>query len=82
MKKYRGYDCTEINDFIDKYIKNGGIFYQIEDGCLGCGLVVLTNGGKRLKEYVVKEYYVNEWASLHEILEYKDGLPQKYLKMI
>lgn len=82
MKKYSGYDCSEINDFIDKYLKSGGLFYQVCDGCLGVGLVVLTNGGKNLKEYVIKEYYVNEWTSLHEILEYKNGLPKKYLKMI
>lgn len=82
MKKYSGFDSSEINDFLDRYITSGGVFYQVEEGCLGHGVIVLTNGGKNLKEYVIKEYYVNEWVSLHEILEYRNGLPKKYLKMI
>lgn len=82
MKRYKGYDSTDINNLLDRYITNGGILYQVEEGCLGHGLMVLTKGGKNLKEYVIKEYYVNEWTSLHEVLEYKDGLPKKYLKMI
>ena len=65
-------------DLIDKYIDAGGEVTTIADGGVGLGTVLLTNNGLKLKEFVIEEYYINEWNSGHKLISYNNGLPKKW----
>lgn len=80
MKKI--YTVNAIKNLIDKYINAGGEFYELEEGCLGYGVCVLiSEESKKLKQFVIKEKYLNEWSSGHTVTGYKK-LPKKYEKML
>ena len=65
-------------NLIDRYIAAGGEATTIHDGGVGLGTVLLTNNGLKLKEFVIEEYYINEWNSGHKLISYSNGLPKKW----
>lgn len=71
-------------NLIRKYRNAGGEAYTIEEGCLGLGVVVLTDYGQNhLRAFVIEEVYLNEWSSGHVLKIYEDGrLPAKYQKAV
>lgn len=71
----------QAEDLISRYINAGGTTYQIREGVLGLGTVILT-GCAHLKEFVIEEFYINAWASGHRLKTYTKGLPAKYRKYI
>lgn len=80
MKTYYNIGLHECESLINNYINAGGEAYNVSDGVLGLGTVVLK-GAQRA--FVIEEYYLNEWSSGHRIKVYYDGkLPKKYEKMI
>lgn len=80
MKTYNYVDLKVCEQLINDYINTGGEAYNVSDGVLGLGTVVLT-GAQRA--FVIEEYYLNEWSSGHRVKVYYDGkLPKKYEKMI
>ena len=75
------YDLTTCEKLINKYIEQfNGDYYQIYEGSLGLGKIVLYNA-KGKKSIIIEEVYLNEWASAHKIRMYND-LPKKYEKLI
>lgn len=66
-----------IDEFIQKYIKAGGDAYQTEEGTLGSGNWILFDYTGKLKNFIIKEVYVNCWTSAHTIHSYRE-LPEKY----
>lgn len=73
------YDCTQIYKLIDKYYSQGGESYQINEGSLGLGDMILF--GENLKTCIINEVFINEWTSLHKIRFY-NKTPTKFLKYI
>lgn len=71
-------------NLIRNYRNAGGEAFTIEDGCLGLGVVVLTDFGTAgLRAFVIEEVYLNEWSSGHILKIYEDGkLPAKYQKAV
>ena len=75
------YDLTTCEKLINNYIEQfNGEYYQIYEGSLGLGKIVLYNGNGR-KSIIIEEVYLNEWSSAHKIRMYND-LPKKYEKLI
>ena len=66
-----------VDEFIQKYIKAGGDAYQTEEGTLGSGNWILFDYAGKLKNFIIKEVYINCWTSAHTIRGYKK-LPEKY----
>lgn len=69
------YSCTAVEKLIDAYVEKGGEVTEVEEGCLGYGLMILH--GEGLKTTVVKEVYVNPWQSAHTIRKY-NKCPEKF----
>ena len=66
------YTTKQIDQLIDHYLNKGGEVFQIEEGCLGHGHLVLWAPG--LKFATVKEKYLNPWSSAHTVrLSHKIG---------
>jgi len=75
------YDLTTCEKLINNYIEQfNGEYYQIFEGSLGLGKIILYNGKGR-KSIIIEEVYLNEWSSAHKIRMYND-LPKKYEKLI
>ena len=68
-------------ELIDKYVEKGGEMLTIDEGCLGVGNVILFDMTGKLKSFVIKEVYLNEWNSAQSIRGY-NKLPDKYVQMI
>lgn len=83
MKTYE-IDLKSGEEFIKRYIDNGGEVYIADEGVLGLGTIILYDYDHKhnLKEYIIQEYYLNEWSSGHKLKEYKNGLPKKYIKVL
>lgn len=80
MKKV--YHCTSIKNLIERYVKSGGEYIQLEEGVLGYGLGVLIAPKElKLKSFVIKEIYINPWESGHTVRAY-NKLPKKYIDLI
>ncbi len=73
------YSCEAIDRLVDSYIRKGGEVHELEEGCLGYGLLLLT--GENLKSIVVREVYINEWSSGHSIRMY-NKCPKKYMDLL
>lgn len=72
------YTYQTADKLISDYINLNGIAHQTSEGVLGSGDWILTG----LKNsFVIKETYINAWASGHKITRYKK-LPKKYLSLI
>ena len=75
------YDLKTCENLINNYIEQfDGAYYQIYEGSLGLGKILLYNGIGR-KSIIIEEVYLNEWSSAHKIRMYND-LPKKYEKLI
>ena len=73
------YTCGAVEKLMNLYVEKGGEITEIEEGCLGYGLLILHGPG--LKTSVVREVYVNAWSSAHTIRKY-NKCPAKYMKML
>lgn len=69
------YGCEAVQNLIDRYFDRGGEMYEIQEGVLGYGELILY--GEGLKTTIVKEVYLNEWSSGHTIRMY-NKMPKKY----
>lgn len=76
-----GWSFSDIENLINTYMNNGGEMYQIEEGSLGYGFIILHDYSHKLKTAIIQEYYINEWSSGHKVRFY-NKCPQKYLKLI
>lgn len=66
------YTLKQIDQLINHYLDKGGEVFQIEDGVLGYGHLVIWAPG--LKFATVKEVTLNEWSCAHKIrLSHKIG---------
>ena len=75
------YSLEYCEELIDRYINDyKGFIYQISEGCLGLGEVILY-GAPGKKSIILKEEYVSAWASTHKIRKY-NKLPKKYELLI
>ena len=72
------YSCTAVEKLINQYAEKGGECYQIEEGSLGYGQMILYGDG--LKTAVITEVYLNEWSSGHKIRMY-NKMPKKYAEL-
>ena len=66
---------------IDRYIERGGQAHQIDEGVLMHGDWILFDSKGLLKTIIIKEVYVNEWASKQSVRMY-NKTPLKYQKII
>lgn len=73
------YDCTSVQELINKYLSRQGIIYTIDEGVLGHGTLVLS--APNCKYCIVQEVYLNEWSSGHKIKFY-NNLPKKWEQAI
>ena len=65
MTEYKIDISRSVRDIIDFYLELGGDSYEIEEGCLGWGITVLT--GIAEKSYKITEYYQNSGTSGHTL---------------
>ena len=65
MTEYKIDISRSVRDIIDFYLELGGDSYEIEEGCLGWGITVLT--GIAEKSYKITEYHQNYWTRGHTI---------------
>lgn len=75
------YTTTAAENLISRYLDQGGEMLQIQEGTLGVGDVLLYDLSGRLKCYVIREVYLNEWTSAQTIRGY-NRIPEKYRRMI
>lgn len=73
------YDCTSVQELINKYLEREGVVYTIDEGVLGHGTLVLS--APKCKYCIVQEVYLNEWSSGHKIRFY-NNLPKKWEQAI
>ena len=66
---------------IDRYIERGGQAHQINEGVLMHGDWILFDSRGLWKTIIIKEVYVNEWASKQSVRMY-NKTPLKYQKII
>lgn len=77
----RNFCLKSIEELIEQYVHEfGGEMYQLEEGGVGLGLVVLT-GAEGKKSVIIREHYLNEWSSCHDLKVYRK-LPKKYQSII
>ena len=82
MRVHNYISIKEIQDLIKRYVDKGGEVIEIIPGCLGYGTTLLLNNGHNLKEFVIEEYYLNEWSSGHRLMTYNKGISKKYKDML
>jgi hypothetical protein len=75
------YSCKAIDELTSQYVNMGGEIFQINEGVLGYGDMILYDPSNRYKSYVVKEVPLNEWSSAHKVRAYNE-LPKKYADML
>lgn len=77
----KNYTLKSLTIFIDKYVNEfNGNCEVIQEGTLGLGTILL-HGAIGRKNVIIREYFINEWASGHDVKFYKK-IPKKYLKFI
>jgi hypothetical protein len=78
MKIFNLVYCEEL---LKMYLYDfGGQITQINEGVLGLGELLL-HGAEGKKTVLIKERYLNNWASVHTIRMY-NKTPKKYQKLI
>lgn len=75
------YSISATDAFVYEYTVKGGQIFQISEGCLGLGDLVLFDPRGRMKTYVIREVYLNEQSSGQTIRGY-NKMPGKYRKML
>jgi len=77
-KTYTLKTCQEL---IETYINEfKGSLFQLEEGSLGLGKLILYNGNGR-KSIIIEEVFLNHWSSAHKIRMYNE-LPKKYKTLV
>ena len=76
VSKYRTHSVI-----LADYLEAGGQLLQIEEGTLGHGYALLYDAAGKLRFFVIKEVYINEWSSGHKVRGY-NKVPEKYKKII
>ena len=75
------YSYKAVDDLIARYINKGGEALQTWEGVLCSGDWFLYDFSGKLKFYVIKEVYLNEWSSAQTIRAY-NKIPKKYQKIL
>lgn len=75
------YSFEAVSDLLCRYIDAGGEVYEMREGVLGHGDLLLYDLCGNLKTYVIREVALNEWSSAHTVRTY-NKMPAKYLKML
>ena len=73
------YTLGACEKLIAEYLNRGGEVVELEEGCLGLGLVICF--GENLKTTIIREVYLNAWSSGHTIRMY-NTMPKKYELML
>lgn len=73
------YTCKAIEELVNQYYDVGGHVYELEEGTLGYGLMVLHASG--YKTAVVREVALNVWSSGHAVRFY-ETCPKKYAQAV
>ena len=69
----------EVYDLINRYEEAGGKAVCLDDGCLLDGTIFLIDATGKLKQFIIKEIFLNEWSSGYKIKSYiKRNIPKKY----
>ena len=64
------YTSSSVDKLIADYLEAGGQLLQIEEGTLGHGYALLYDAAGKLRFFVIKEVYINEWSSGHKVRGY------------
>lgn len=75
------YTNEAIGSLLSQYINAGGEVYEMREGVLGHGDLLLYDFSGKLKTIVIREVATNEWSSAHIVRTY-NKMPAKYLKML
>lgn len=75
------YTSSSVDKLIADYLEAGGQLLQIKEGTLGHGYALLYDTAGKLRFFVIKEVYINEWSSGHKVRGY-NKVPEKYKKII
>lgn len=77
------YTISSTQKLIDEYTEKGGCVFQIQEGILGLGDLVLYDEREpaKLKTFVIREIALNEWSNAQTIRAY-NKMPKKYRDMI
>lgn len=70
-----------LDNLIEKYTEKGGMVHQMREGVLMNGDLLLYSPDGKLKTFVIREEYRNEWFSEQSIRAY-NKCPKKYQKII
>lgn len=78
----RYYTLKACNDLIASYVEKAGFVVEVEEGSLGLGVIALLDPTGKLKNFIIKERYLNEWSSTHTIQIITDfnKVPKKYIR--
>jgi hypothetical protein len=79
MKTYE-ISLANAENLMNRYFEKGGDVTTVREGVLGLGTVILHSD--KLHQFVIEEYYLNEWSSGHRVKKYYKELPKKYQKML
>ena len=75
------YPVETIDNLIRRYCDAGGEIYEMQEGVLGHGDLLLYHPTEKLKTVIVREKYINEWSSGHTVRAY-NKMPTKYHKVL
>lgn len=77
----RYYDCAQVQNLIDRYTKEGGQTFQMREGTLGYGDLMLYDESGKLRTFIIHEVFQSCWSSVHAIRGY-NKMPKKYKNML
>ena len=75
------YSCEAVSDLLCRYTDAGGEMYEMREGVLGHGDLLLYHPTGELKTIIIREKYINEWSSGHTVRAYNQ-MPAKYRKIL
>lgn len=75
------YDCGQVQRLIDEYTEKGGQTFQIREGSLGYGDLMLYDESGNLRTFIIHEVFQSCWSSVHTIRGY-NKMPKKYRNML
>lgn len=75
------YDCGQVQNLIDRYTKEGGQTFQMREGSLGYGDLMLYDESGNLRTFIIHEVFQSCWSSVHTIRGY-NKMPKKYRNML
>lgn len=75
------YPFETIDDLACRYADAGGEIYEMREGILGSGDLLLYDLSGKLKTIIVREIALNEWSSAHSVRRY-NKMPAVYRKKL